>query len=69
VLLDVNMPSPDGWQTLRELLTNAPHQRVLMVSGYALDDEALERGAVGLLRKPFGAQMLVDAVQGALDDA
>ncbi|MEE8422593.1 MAG: PAS domain S-box protein [Dehalococcoidia bacterium] len=66
VLLDVNMPAPNGWQTLHQLLKGDPHQRVLMLSGYALDDEARERGALGLLRKPFDAKMLVKAVEEAL---
>ena len=66
VLLDVNMPTPNGWQTLQELLQEDPRQRVLMVSGYALEEEARELGALGLLQKPFDARMLMDAVGGAL---
>ncbi len=69
VLLDVNMPAPDGWQTLHGLLKEDPRQRVLMVSGHALDEEACRRGARGLLLKPFDAQMLTDAVEGALAGA
>jgi FixJ family two-component response regulator len=37
-----------------------------MLSGFALADEARERGALGLLRKPFDAKTLADAVADAL---
>ena len=66
VLLDVNMPSPNGWQTLHTMLGDGPDQLVLMLSGFALDEEARERGACGLLRKPFNRSTLLSAVDGAL---
>jgi PAS domain S-box-containing protein len=68
VLLDVNMPAPNGWQTLHAMLGDDPEQLVLMLSGFALDEEARERGARGLLRKPFNRNALLSAVNGVLSD-
>ncbi len=62
VLLDVNMPAPNGWAILQTLHERDPDQRVLMVSGHALEQQALQRGAYGLLRKPFDKRSLLDAV-------
>ncbi len=62
VLLDVNMPGADGWETLERLRALTPGQHVLMVSGQASASEARERGALGLLGKPFDLEALVDAV-------
>jgi CheY-like chemotaxis protein len=66
VLLDVNMPAPNGWQTLHAMLGDDPDQLVLMLSGFALDEEAREHGACGLLRKPFNSSALLSAVDDAL---
>jgi CheY-like chemotaxis protein len=35
------MPAPDGWEVLRTLRGNNPDLPVVMVSGHALDPEAL----------------------------
>lgn len=66
VLLDVNMPAPNGWEALDELLDHDPGQRVLMLSGSALGLEARQRGAAGLLMKPFDRESLVAAVDAVL---
>jgi FixJ family two-component response regulator len=63
------MPAPDGWHVLSQTLTTNPEQRVQMLSGHALDVEARERGAKGLLRKPFSGVQLIETVAAALDDA
>jgi FixJ family two-component response regulator len=37
-----------------------------MLSGYALETEAVERGARALVQKPFDGQVLLQAVADAL---
>ena len=67
VLLDMMMPGIDGFETL-ELIRSMPHGRdlpVIMISARA--DEDLEQrvassGGNGFLRKPFGMQVLADAL-------
>ncbi|MCH8187284.1 MAG: response regulator [Proteobacteria bacterium] len=66
VLLDVNMPALSGWEVLNELLSVRSGQAVVMISGYALEREAIERGARGLVQKPFNGAVLRQAVAGAL---
>ena len=66
ILLDVNLGEVDGWEVLRQLLDRNPAQPVLMWSGVAGHDEAMQRGAVGLLPKPFDSRGLLDAIEAAL---
>lgn len=66
VLLDVNLGEMDGWEVLHRLHDRDPAQRVLMWSGVAGHDEAMRRGAVGLLPKPFDSRKLLDAIAEAL---
>ncbi len=66
VLLDVNMPALSGWEVLNGLLSVRADQAVVMISGYALEREAIERGARGLVQKPFNGAVLRQAVADAL---
>ena len=62
VILDVNMPSPNGWETLVRLQETHPSLPIVMASGYASEQEALRKGASGLLNKPYRAADLVSAI-------
>lgn len=56
VLMDVNMPEPDGLETLRRLLQIRPGLKVIMCSGAPDPRKALEafvNGAQEFLTKPF----------------
>lgn len=64
-VLDLNMPSPNGWEVLDALRAMQPDYPVLMVSGYLNPDEA-DRREVWFLPKPYGRGELVAAVQRAL---
>ena len=58
VFLDCNMPGVDGLETLSRLITRDPHVKVIMISGEWNDEherEALKRGAIAFLHKPFRA--------------
>lgn len=62
ILLDVQMPVLDGWGTIRELRERGCSTPVVMMSGHAIESEALRCGAEALLAKPFDHARLVDAV-------
>lgn len=62
VLLDLNMPNLDGWQTLELRRQMAPSLPVLIMSGYSSEQEARERGADGLIEKPYHHDALVQLV-------
>jgi len=74
VLLDINMPAMDGWETLRlircdEDLTGLP---VVMfsVKGEIRDKiESLQEGAVDYVTKPFIVDDLIERVGRVLADA
>lgn len=65
VLLDVKLPGMNGVETFAELKKIRPTARVMMMTGFSLEQliaEAIERGALGVLYKPFAATQLLDAV-------
>jgi CheY-like chemotaxis protein len=70
VFLDCNMPGLDGLETLARLITRDPHIKIIMISGEWNDEherEALKRGAIAFLHKPFRAgdvDTLLHAVYG-----
>jgi two-component system cell cycle sensor histidine kinase/response regulator CckA len=66
VVLDVNMPRPNGWETIDRLRAIAPELPVLMASGDSSGSEARDRGAIGLLPKPYNRRELIAAVSEAL---
>jgi CheY-like chemotaxis protein len=69
VLLDMTMPDLSGPATLQELLRVRPQLRVLLSSGYTVDDALpkLHRGAkVGFIQKPYRPADLIAAVRHAL---
>lgn len=68
VLLDVQMPGLDGWQTLEALRQLEPNVPVIMWSGFdgTQDHQNPRAKPDGRIRKPVVFQELVDAVQGVL---
>jgi two-component system chemotaxis response regulator CheY len=65
VLLDIHMPKMDGLQALDAIRQAQPDVKVIMVSGDAKMDkvaEAIKKGAVGFVVKPFNAARVLDKV-------
>ncbi len=52
-VLDVSMPAPDGWEVLAQIRESSPQTRVVMASGYAVEQKVRERSAFGFLEKPY----------------
>jgi signal transduction histidine kinase/ActR/RegA family two-component response regulator len=66
VVLDMSMPGMGGAECFRELRAIDPGARVLLVSGYAIQDDirqCLADGACGFVPKPFASAALLDAVE------
>jgi PAS domain S-box-containing protein len=66
VILDLVMPNMDGADVFRELRRIDPHIPVVVSSGFSDDvkaDRLLEKGAVGLLAKPFHGEDLARMVK------
>ena len=70
VFLDVNMPGISGIEVLRELTANWPSICVIMATGVADTQTAVEAtklGAYGYITKPFNRNDVVLALQRAIE--
>jgi DNA-binding NtrC family response regulator len=69
LILDLNMPAPDGFEVLKSTRSRFPCLRVLVISGYlhgALLEAARIFGAIATLEKPFTAEALIGKVREVL---
>jgi len=69
VILDVVMPGKTGVETLREIKTKQPLVEVIMLTGHATVETAIEGmklGAYDYLMKPTETPELVEKINGAL---
>ncbi len=65
VLMDVSMPGIGGLTALERLMAMDPEAVVLMVTAYATFDTAIsawEKGAAGVIRKPFQNEQIIALV-------
>jgi len=70
VILDMVMPDLGGGETFDALKAIEPCVRVLLCSGYSLNDQArkiMQRGCDGFIQKPFKLQQLADELRAILD--
>lgn len=70
VITDLKMPGASGLNLVRHVRENLKDTEVLMITGYASVEgavEAIKTGAEGYLAKPFTDEELLSAVKEALD--
>lgn len=70
VILDMIMPGISGGETFDRLREINPHSKVLLSSGYCIENQAQEimgRGCDGFLQKPFRLKELSHKVRELLD--
>jgi len=70
VLTDLKMPGVDGMELLREVRSRFPEVPVIMITGHASLDsaiEAMKAGAYHYLAKPFRLAEAREVVRGALE--
>lgn len=68
VLLDLVMPDESGWDVLGDMQPAAEDGPVVLIFSGDDDlheDEACERGARGVIRKPFTADILLGRIRDA----
>ncbi len=68
VILDVKMPGMDGVTTLREIKSRFPMVEVIMLTGHATVESAIEglkAGAVDYLMKPADIEEIIQKAQNA----
>lgn len=70
LLLDIKMPKIDGIEFLRETRSVSPETQVIIITGYATIEtavEAIQQGALDYLQKPVSPDQLLVAVARALE--
>lgn len=70
VILDVKMPGMDGIETLKAIKSMHPLVEVIMLTGHATVESAIEGmklGALDYLMKPCDMEVLMSKVQEAYD--
>jgi CheY-like chemotaxis protein len=70
VLLDLQMPRMNGWDTMDQILALNPRARIILLSGGSPvppKPGAMDR-ALGILMKPFESVQLLRAIREGLDD-
>ena len=68
VLMDVKLPGMNGVQTFFEFKRRRASARIVMMTGFSVEQlvaQAVDNGALGILRKPFSAADLLNAVESA----
>jgi two-component system, NtrC family, nitrogen regulation response regulator NtrX len=65
LILDLNMPPPDGFDLLKTVRSKYPYLRILVISGYLhgpLLQAATLLGAIATLEKPVAPEALIAKV-------
>ncbi len=69
IITDLKMPGMSGIEVLKSVRTLQPDTPVILITGYASVDtavEAMKNGASDYLSKPFAPDLFLEKVQGAL---
>ena len=69
IITDLKMPGMSGIEVLKSVRTLQPHIPVILITGYASIDtavEAMKNGAADYLSKPFAPDLLLEKVRNAL---
>ena len=70
VILDIVMPHMEGGEVYDKLKEINPKVKVLLSSGFSVDDQATEilnRGCNGFIQKPFNMGTLSQKIREVLD--
>jgi len=66
ILMDVKLPGMNGVETFAEFRKIRPDARVVMMTGYSVEQlvaQAVDDGALGVLYKPFAVDRLLDVLE------
>ena len=70
VLLDLNMPGTNGWETFQQLVTNKPSLTVIIITAQPNQlFAALNSGVAALLEKPLNFPLLLRTVSDLLAES
>lgn len=70
VLLDLNMPGTNGWETFQQMVTNKPSLTVIVITAQPNQlFTALNAGVAALLEKPLNFPLLLRTVSDLLAES
>ncbi len=72
MILDIRMPGKSGLELQKELMENNCLLPIIFITGHGdipMAVEAMKRGAVEFIQKPFRDQELLDCINGALESS
>lgn len=64
-LVDVSLPDINGADLAAQWLTEYPHLKVVLISGYPVESSSLVVGRMFFLQKPFTRENIQEAVAAA----
>jgi FixJ family two-component response regulator len=70
IVLDVRLPGTSGLEFQRTLINSGVHLPIIFISGHSdipISVQAMKSGAVEFLTKPLREQVLLDAIQAAIE--
>jgi CheY-like chemotaxis protein len=70
VILDMIMPGLSGSETFDCIRATNPSARIILSSGYSLNDQAqqiMDKGCLGFIQKPFNITMISMKIREVLD--
>ena len=71
VLSDIMMPSKSGIELYYALRAKQPAIKVILTTGYPLEDDArllLEQGMISWIQKPYSLDLLAKIIHSVLND-
>ncbi len=71
VTMDITMPHLDGIDAVTEIMRIDPDAKIIMVTAAGQKNnvvEALKRGAVDFVQKPFEAEVIVEVIKKAMEE-
>ncbi len=69
--MDVKLPGKNGVESFFEIRKIRPQAKVVMMTAYSVEQlvaQAIEQGALGLLRKPFDTSRMLEMLEDAKPD-
>ena len=67
LILDMKMPNYDGRYAIKNIISDYPQAKILVLTGHADDYNFKDSGITSILRKPFNISKLVEAIDSAME--
>ena len=71
VTMDITMPNLDGIDAVTQIMRIDPDAKIIMVTAAGQKNnvvEAIKRGAIDFVQKPFEAEAIVDVIKKAMEE-